>query len=1235
MPKEERARRIDLISAGTVVNSSAAVGSAPGLSAHDAVTLGASVQALLSISGQVVSLDSQAANLHLMGPTSGADAVPTFRALVDADLGTALGPTFDHLHIASTTVVTNLNADMVDGLHATATPTLSTDLVTKGYVDLAVAALNLDEYFSNTASDIGGIYYVMTDAPASAGTVVSATISSSTTTNVFNFATLASHPHLDRLLAGVYDIHAHLLKTGNRTITVYCELYKRILAGTETLLGTSASTTALTASDVFYDLYLTLDTEVTLLTTDRLVLKYYAVSTGAAGNTTVTMTVGGTADPHLSISINAVELHQVYLTYTGAHDNVDLGAYSLSAGGLTVSAGVSQTVTIGNQTASSTTSILDFKGKSSGGTALSTTMELATDGYFNISTQGLNHAIQLNTVTGALGVANNLTVGSTVLQVNVSGTRVGVNCAADSQFALDVAGSTRTTGYFVGKHAIQLPGAIMVAHYDGGTPYTTDFTGDPTGHMGQAATITGGVIYRPGKFGKAVQCAEATTNLCLNPSFEVNATGWFTAEASATLTRVTTESVYGACAGLYTRTASVAWSIYAVYTVSGATTGRMFAWTFYAKAAAAADVGRVIAATIFETGGATGVEGSSVDFTLTATWQRCTVLRTLLRNDRTGVQVRCVLGSVGAALIDACQLEEKAYATAYCDGSLGTGHSWSGTAHASTSARTAGSLTYVGPVPLNTPIYAGSISFWGNQVHPTGVSSYHLLVGSATTTAGLSYIRMAWHWSGTTNVLITDIVVGNGATTDTYTIGTETSASRFDVWNHYCLTWDNGTACYYVNGTQVGTASYTNATYPGALYFASGITLHANGSKLNDDLVVLDRAMSAVEVRAIYESNAPVFAESSTFTWRNVGSNSYLDETGLWMADTSGNECFGFALQSRAWSKYTLGAGDVFIGDNVTGKACMWWDYSAGKLLFRGNASDTDQVYIDTDGTLKAGAGKCILDSNGLGLSTTAAWDRTAAISFLEGASVRGSIYNLYSGSSSQMWQYVTGLYGARYYLQNYVSGISAGHSLALSWKLQCWIDGTHDAYLDMQLTENGAGVSTAKAELRNCGLQIMSGGSSVAVAAGCLAVDGSVTIANSQKLYFRNSTGSASAAMQQYSDNNIYWDNPAGAFIFRQGAGTTQIWSLSANTITIADSTNFVLNTGTGTKIGTGTTQKLGFWNATPVVQQAHIADLNAAWDASDLDTDAKRATRINDTNGKVNTILARLETLGLSAAT
>jgi hypothetical protein len=68
---------------------------------------------------------------------------------------------------------------------------------------------------------------------------------------------------------------------------------------------------------------------------------------------------------------------------------------------------------------------------------------------------------------------------------------------------------------------------------------------------------------------------------------------------------------------------------------------------------------------------------------------------------------------------------------------------------------------------------------------------------------------------------------------------------------------------------------------------------------------------------------------------------------------------------------------------------------------------------------------------------------------------------------------------------------------------------------------------------------------------------------------------------------------------------------------ITVSDGGNVVLGTTTGTKIGTATTQKLGFYNATPVVQPAAVADATTAVDV---------ITQLND-------LLAKLRTLGIIA--
>lgn len=68
-----------------------------------------------------------------------------------------------------------------------------------------------------------------------------------------------------------------------------------------------------------------------------------------------------------------------------------------------------------------------------------------------------------------------------------------------------------------------------------------------------------------------------------------------------------------------------------------------------------------------------------------------------------------------------------------------------------------------------------------------------------------------------------------------------------------------------------------------------------------------------------------------------------------------------------------------------------------------------------------------------------------------------------------------------------------------------------------------------------------------------------------------------------------------------------------------IADACDIAVNTTTGTKIGTATGQKLGFFNATPVVQAANTSDLKdmlvalgfiATGGATPLDLDGGKLT-------------------------
>lgn len=110
-------------------------------------------------------------------------------------------------------------------------------------------------------------------------------------------------------------------------------------------------------------------------------------------------------------------------------------------------------------------------------------------------------------------------------------------------------------------------------------------------------------------------------------------------------------------------------------------------------------------------------------------------------------------------------------------------------------------------------------------------------------------------------------------------------------------------------------------------------------------------------------------------------------------------------------------------------------------------------------------------------------------------------------------------------------------------------------------------------------------------------------------------SFGNSSAGVTLETGSTLYWTTTTGlmllnnqSFLSLNAAGTGSVSLFRANTIdefevnvssrfnghmTLGNTFNLSLSTSTGSKIGTGTTQKLAFWNATPIVQPANTSDL------------------------------------------
>lgn len=126
--------------------------------------------------------------------------------------------------------------------------------------------------------------------------------------------------------------------------------------------------------------------------------------------------------------------------------------------------------------------------------------------------------------------------------------------------------------------------------------------------------------------------------------------------------------------------------------------------------------------------------------------------------------------------------------------------------------------------------------------------------------------------------------------------------------------------------------------------------------------------------------------------------------------------------------------------------------------------------------------------------------------------------------------------------------------------------------------------------------------------------------------LYFKGydgteSNGGNSAKIEIFASENHSGSSIPGYISFGTTSpgslDTTEIVTISPAGLTIS-ANNIVTDTTTGMKIGTATNQKIGFFNAIPVVQAAHITN----------------ATGAADVITRCNAILVVLENLGFTAS-
>jgi hypothetical protein len=544
------------------------------------------------------------------------------------------------------------------------------------------------------------------------------------------------------------------------------------------------------------------------------------------------------------------------------------------------------------------------------------------------------------TVKGAVDIAGgDLTVGSNVFHVSVSGNNAGIAGPADPQFALRVYGPLRADAIY-GPLGRLLKKCFFLAHYDG-PPNAYDYSGSPQTVQGLIPTgIAGGVVYRPGVFGKGYQAAEATTNKATNPVFG-NSTWNALWNTGADMTAVqTTNALY-----VYSGYSSVR------LTRSGAGTGN----TFYQNLIAGNTNVHTLSAYFKKLDGS-AVTDADIDFYIYTVsqspdgivevgdgWYMAwkTIAAVAAGSGSYGV----VVHNVGASIIlGGMQLEEKPYPTPLCHGDMAPGHSWAGTAHGSSSSRTASQMIYTGVAMPTTEWSLGL--YYQPWILPGEHSSIPWVL-----TWGYNadnYLRiansssLAVHW------------VANGVST---VVGFTTAVTR-GAKHHIAVTKSASEIKFYLDGALIGTLAAPGgmAGTPTLLGVGNHFTGTNPANGMIDDLYIVSTVQTQDDIRAIIDSAVPVAAEHGVTSWYSGGiAQVWVDGSGFYMRDSvTGTPVFGWsAVNGKSWGGVTLDAGDGLLGAYGASDG-GWWRFDrdgvSSKPYVSLGYSDKTVMEFDTAG---------------------------------------------------------------------------------------------------------------------------------------------------------------------------------------------------------------------------------------------------------------------------------------------
>ena len=393
------------------------------------------------------------------------------------------------------------------------------------------------------------------------------------------------------------------------------------------------------------------------------------------------------------------------------------------------------------------------------------------------------------------------------------------------------------------------------------------FNETTAGHKNQTGSYSGPLRYENGRFYEGVLIEEGTTNLITNPAFRSAATGWVVNNNTAGLctgSRISDDyptpteySFTSAYKAEVTTAGDVDSSIYIDLGSLSANTAYSISFWVKTEDSFSATNG------VYITSGAglQDVKSTKMDYTASSTWQRVTGTVTT-GNGQTTFYLEICFDKSGANLGDkilfsGIQVEEKACATSYCDGTLGTGYSWSGTANESTSIRSDTSLTY--STANNLDKDAGTIGFWVKPIWAGDDGNEHIFFDAAIA-SNQNRIQIKKDTDDKLRFTMWD------GTADSYKKVTSSEAMSWDAdsWIFIVCTYTNGTLNIYkgedstfsllsVAGSGSGTGLL--GSLPSTIYIAHDYSGSSYASAVYDEFFIKNVAASLSELQNIFNSS--------------------------------------------------------------------------------------------------------------------------------------------------------------------------------------------------------------------------------------------------------------------------------------------------------------------------------------------------------------------------------------------